>query len=481
VLEVALRFSGFVVVSLQEHRNMLSLKKKGAFRILCLGESTTRNQYPRFLEEALNQGHPGISFSVIDQGLAGATTASILNRLESNLNSYLPELVVVMMGANDYGKHMPYEVSIFSPRALILLGSLRTYKLASLLWLRLVTRSRQLGAESTKGHLLGEVSSQEEDFRRCIEGNPKNTACYEGLGKAYAVQGEFSQAERVLTACIERNPGDTACYAGLGEVYGEQKKFSQAEEILKKGIALKPQDTACYIVLGAVYKRQRNFPQAEQVLTRAVALNPHDSKCYAKLGSVCGEQGHLPQAEEIFTKCIELNPGDSPCYAGLGGVYSRQGKLAKAEELFKKAMTLSPENDIIYGKLAVIYEAKKQEELAEAYYRKANASREKEYNPDTVHNYRRLKEILDTRRITLVCVQYPMRGISSLKKIFAGGSRGIIFVDNERIFKDAVKKEGYEAYFIDTFGGDFGHCTEKGNRLLAENIADTILREIFGK
>jgi hypothetical protein len=74
-----------------------------------------------------------------------------------------------------------------------------------------------------------------------------------------------------------------------------------------------------------------------------------------------------------------------------------------------------------------------------------------------------------------------MRGIISLKKIFADSSKGIIFVDNERIFKDAVKKEGYGAYFIDTFGGDFGHCTEKGNRLLAENIADTILREIFGK
>jgi lysophospholipase L1-like esterase len=30
-------------------------------------------------------------------------------------------------------------------------------------------------------------------------------------------------------------------------------------------------------------------------------------------------------------------------------------------------------------------------------------------------------------------------------------------------------------------GGDFGHCTPKGNRLLAENIAQTILKEVFHK
>jgi hypothetical protein len=31
------------------------------------------------------------------------------------------------------------------------------------------------------------------------------------------------------------------------------------------------------------------------------------------------------------------------------------------------------------------------------------------------------------------------------------------------------------------FAGDFGHCTVKGNTLLAQNIADVILREVFNK
>jgi hypothetical protein len=65
--------------------------------------------------------------------------------------------------------------------------------------------------------------------------------------------------------------------------------------------------------------------------------------------------------------------------------------------------------------------------------------------------------------------------------IFEGGGKEIIFVDNKKVFKDAVKKDGYNTYFVDMFGGDFGHCTVKGNRLLAENIANTILKEVFHK
>jgi len=141
---------------------------------------------------------------------------------------------------------------------------------------------------------------------------------------------------------------------------------------------------------------------------------------------------------------------------------------------------LNLKNDRLCAVLAVIYEEIGQAARAQEYYHKANELRLSVYNPITTHSYHKLKKILDKRKIKLVCVQYPMRSIESLKKIFEGQT-GVIFVDNERIFKDAVKREGYKEYFKDMFGGDFGHCTPKGNRLLAENIADVILKEVFSK
>ena len=74
-----------------------------------------------------------------------------------------------------------------------------------------------------------------------------------------------------------------------------------------------------------------------------------------------------------------------------------------------------------------------------------------------------------------------IRYCGRLKKIFEDNADGIIFVDNEKSFKGMVSKSSYKEYFKDIFSGDFGHCTDKGNRLLAENIANVILKEVFNK
>ena len=58
------------------------------------------------------------------------------------------------------------------------------------------------------------------------------------------------------------------------------------------------------------------------------------------------------------------------------------------------------------------------------------------HDPVTTSSYHTLKEILDKRGIIYVCVQYPMRNVKPLKKLFQDNDKGIIFVDNEKIFKE---------------------------------------------
>ena len=80
--------------------------------------------------------------------------------------------------------------------------------------------------------------------------------------------------------------------------------------------------------------------------------------------------------------------------------------------------------------------------------------------------------------IKLVCVQYPARKVETIERMFAD-PEGIVLVDNEGIFKEALKNGRYQDYFVDRFAGDFGHCTRKGNALLANNIAQAIIKEYF--
>ena len=128
-LECVLRLGGCIILSLQNHRNALAMRQKGVCRIMCIGESTTQSQYPAFLERSLNGRNLGIRFSVIDRGLVGAYSSVLVDRMEADLETYHPDMVVAMMGINEYGPHMPYEPETRS-KIVRFIRALRTYKLA---------------------------------------------------------------------------------------------------------------------------------------------------------------------------------------------------------------------------------------------------------------------------------------------------------------------------------------------------------------
>lgn len=73
-------------------------------------------------------------------------------------------------------------------------------------------------------------------------------------------------------------------------------------------------------------------------------------------------------------------------------------------------------------------------------------------------------------------MQYPTLNLDKLKEFFSE-DEDIIFVDNRPNFREA-KGDKYNEYFNDKFGITFGHATKKGNRLIAENVADVILEEL---
>jgi tetratricopeptide (TPR) repeat protein len=499
LLELGLRSGGFIISSIQEFRNRISIQKRGAFRILCLGESTTAGQYPFILEEILNQHNLGIKFSVIDRGIPGTNTSVILSQLESNLNKYKPDMVITMMGINDSGSHLPYD-DIDISRAANFFKSLRVYKLARLLELHLVNQASRVKMNRSSDQkkfvkekepnltwlresvIQDEKTMQTADsLKKAIELNPKDYQAYIELGLFYKEWGDFLHAEELFKKAVEINPRESRAYLELGEGYRNQWEFAKAEPLIKRAIELNPQNSRSYIELACIYRAQGRSIQTEELFKKAIEINPQDERGYIELGCFYRDHGRYFQAERLFKKAIEINPRNAWLYNELGNCYKKQGKVIfRIEEILKKGAELNPDSDIIYAALANLYKEDNKAELMREYYRKADEIRSKYYNPKTTNNYREIKKILDKRGIKLVCVQYPMLNVASLKKIFEG-ENGVTFVDNEKIFKGALKKSVYSEYFRDNFGGDFGHCTAKGNRLLAENIANTIIKEYFRK
>jgi Flp pilus assembly protein TadD len=433
LLEIGIRAGGLILLTIQEYRNAQAIKQKGACRIMCLGESTTAGQYPKPLEKILNARSAGVKFSVIDEGVIAANTNTILAKLETNLDKYKPDIVITMMGYND--KWIMYYQDI--PEASSgLFQNYRTYRLIRLIYAH--------------------------SFRK-----PKKKALSDqGVARARP-EGKF-------------RPRDGQNYGELGYKYQRQGDLDLAAKYFKKSLELNPKDDEILLNWGELLRNQDRSPEAERYFKKAIKINPKNCKAYIGLGCIYRKQGELGLAEKYYQKALEVDPAEEWACSELLQVYKMQGRSSQREKILQWFIEQNPKNDWGYKTLEGFYRETGEVELAETYNSKLKGLNLKEYSSLTMHNYRMIKQILDKRGIKLVCVQYPLRSVEPLKRIFASEG-GAIFVDNEKVFEEAIEKYGYKKYFADMFGGDFGHCTQEGNRLLAANIADVILKEIFSK
>ena len=204
-----MRMAGFSLQYLQERRNLASMRQKGTYRILCLGESTTADMvgvasYPSQLETILNDKNIGIKFSVINKGLFACDTTGIISRLEENLDQYKPDMVVVMMGVNDFGPHMKYAAASLSGNRSFL-TSLQTYKL--LKWIRQGLIIKHSGERSFYLTTIKEANAQSINNTASLADKDEME-----LGYLYMKQGRWNEAEVEFKKAIKKNPLNEKAY-----------------------------------------------------------------------------------------------------------------------------------------------------------------------------------------------------------------------------------------------------------------------------
>jgi len=155
-----------------------------------------------------------------------------------------------------------------------------------------------------------------------------------------------------------------------------------------------------------------------------------------------------------------------------------QKKMEKAETLFKSAEEKGVQEPLLYKKLAMIYQKMGREDLVELNLKKYQDLRDRQYFPETRENYNAVvKEVLG-RGKSLISMQYPMRSIAPLQDIMQDNKK-IVFIENKTSFQNLLKTNAFSEIFEDSFAGDFGHCTRKGNRLIVESLTQVIFNDIL--
>jgi len=457
ILEVGLRAAGFIFLFQQEHKNRRVLEKREVCRVMCLGESTTFEQYPPYLQEALDRYDSGIKFSVIDKGLPGSNTSVILRSLERELNRYRPNIVVAMMGINDIAGKVPAETAEESLQP-VSVRRLRTYKLFQ--WLKL-----QLTGvlQSKRDVSIGQLDEQLQTAISHIEG------------------GDIEKADQLLLRVLEAYPGEPMVYYQVASCYLlENSLFARALEVLNKAMVLFPENPIIFVGMGNYYETHRQYSRAQEFYRKAIELMPEEPAILYYLSRSYTNDAQYDRTESLMQELLGVHPQSYEAHLELGWSYLYRRRYTQAEEMFRKADEVNPGCKQTYEGLYILYVLWGKDEDAESAYRNLTGGSFPSFfnNPVTKKNYRAVKDLLDSRGITFVCVPYPLLGQGVLQEMFTVKNK-VVFVDNATSFRDVLKSTHYEAVFTDRFGGFFGHCTELGNRLIAENIARSIMRDVL--
>jgi len=106
LLELFLRFLGFVHLMKIENMNISKKSDRADSTILCIGDSWTEGakdgNYPNMLKTHFDKSLGPETVKVMNLGISGSNSTAAINLLKKNLNKYDPQVVIVMTGNNDH-------------------------------------------------------------------------------------------------------------------------------------------------------------------------------------------------------------------------------------------------------------------------------------------------------------------------------------------------------------------------------------------
>ncbi len=518
-LEMVLHVVGFWALAGMSNDKPLPPKGE-AVRVLCMGDSMTAfggdDAYPWQLEALLEERVPSRDFHVSVAAKPGIDTSTLLGIADDALERSEPDIVTVMIGVND-DEDWFVEMNRTSRTGgeLGLLGQTKLYRF----WV--LAQQDRLAREDVRR----QRAKREERERRLLDefGRRGDLKAGVTLARHYHPAGERDRAATVLRDLPRRDtsPDATLLLAELTDDPAEAcalyqdalERFPRQHETYRGPLLLAR-------MVRHVAASERACPFDEQELLAQQIRHLPDALSHNEQGRFYLDRG-LEEAEEAaFLRSIDTDPGFYAPLA-LGELYTAQGRHAEAEAMLERSLRHHTGVDAQLA-LARLMEAQGRSEDAEATYKAAielgkgpmrrptkEIFEHRESDPNQavlelsrlyrregkladaeavldeltfskrgMQSYRQLTERILDQTGKLVVIQYPNRSVDPLLAMLPE-RHGLVSVDNREVFERAVANHGWYEIFEDRSGGDFGHLTPEGHRLVAEATADMVIARWF--
>jgi lysophospholipase L1-like esterase len=405
-----------------------SVKDENSFRILCLGDSYTYGagtsfeySYPAQLEKLLKQKY-GEKIQVNNLGSPGGNSYRVLNILIENIHQVNPDLIILMVGANNLwnleGSERFYQKSILS-RLRAEIFRLCTYKLLKILTLGL--REKLLGPKRNKTNysVNAQVTQQPDHIDQVEwEQSKKDVDYYRKIGRSDLAIKEIKLMLKKYPQALDLN---TRLLVFLREAAEYDLALKTAKKIIENTPTDPKRNAYIHLEMLFIYRAQKNWRLAREEINYALEDISNIQLVSSELRGICNSESGLDYNAEL--KSI---------YKFIGLIHGQEG-----QEILNRII----ETDRDSEKIVQILEFDLQECIKIAVQNKAK----------------------------LLLMTYPFMSFSNnsaIRKIALNNS--VELIDNEIVFEKEPARDSLFA--LD------GHCNQKGYALIAENIYSSLIK-----
>lgn len=427
ILECGLRIAGWTIFSYQQYKNNKALRNKSQYTIMCLGESTTQGQYPVQLQQILNKKYPN-KFSIIDCGFSGTNLENILNLLDNNIDKYKPNITICMMGINNGLTNKSIDTDNIEYVKKSNSTNFKIYKLYMLIkeHLKVLLQNNSLFAETL---------------------NTQDVSSLCNLSNKYYWSGNYKKAKEISEQILQIDPLNEEALYLLVTLY-----FYHLEQ------------------------NTENLMKAYELSLNAIDNNIsfNRPKFYIICINYCVKNNI--KIDSLLEKLLNDNFDMKFLNSTLELYRLVKNDLSKEQLNTFKEKILSQNDEMSIAFNAIDFLEKKNYLKFQEYFNKAEEIRLNFPNDNTYNLYKLIIRKLVDNNIKVLCMQYPIRSILPLQEQLKNEPYydKITFISNKKIFKQALINKRFDDLFIDQFAGDFGHCTDLGNTMIAENVVKTL-------
>ncbi len=289
-------------------------KNKNEIVILTLGESMTvtggRKSYPSQLEKILNNFKEK-NIKVINGGIVHTDSTDVLFNLNNYLTKYKPDIVIAMLGINDYG-YFEYDKS-----AGLNDSFLKTYKF--FIYIKKTFQDKFANNKISLNWIIGKL--------------------YMRIGLVYIKKGEANKGRMFLQKAIEIDPqNDTNYIRFASENYSFS--FKERQELCNKALKINKKNEETYLTLGYLYLYDNKLDKQLEIYKKALEIFPDSPLFLFEIGKYYFRKGEYEEAEKYFFNVIKYDKNSKykrGAYELLSKILLLKNKINEANLFIEKS------------------------------------------------------------------------------------------------------------------------------------------------